>query len=150
MDDALQINSAGLSRHGVQVVREYSDVPPATVDKHRVLQILVNLVNNAKYALDESGREDKRLTAGISVHGDNRLKISVGDNGVGIPPENLTKIFSHGFTTRKSGHGFGLHSGANAAKEMGGELSAQSEGVGKGATFTLDLPLTGPKNRTKD
>jgi signal transduction histidine kinase len=145
VDDALQINLAGLSRHGVQVVRHYADVPPATVDKHRVLQILVNLVHNAKYALDESGRQDKRLTVGVGMNGDHRVKITVSDNGVGIPPENLTKIFSHGFTTRKDGHGFGLHSGANAAKEMGGQLSVHSDGVGQGVIFTLDLPLTHQK-----
>lgn len=144
IDDALQINRAGLSRHGVEVVREYADVPPALVDKHRVLQILVNLVNNAKYALDESGRPDKRLTVGVRTHGAHGLQIFVSDNGAGIPPENLTKVFSHGFTTRKTGHGFGLHNGANAATEMGGRLTVRSEGAGKGATFLLDLPLTGP------
>lgn len=147
MDDALQINLASLSRHGVEIVREYSDVPQAMVDKHKVLQILVNLVNNAKYALDETGRKDKRLTVGVRLNGDQRLKISVGDNGMGIPPENLAKIFSHGFTTRKDGHGFGLHNGANAAKEMGGQLSVHSDGVGKGATFTIDLPLSCPRKQ---
>jgi signal transduction histidine kinase len=150
MEDALRINLAGLARHGVQIVRQFADVPPATVDKHKVLQILVNLVNNAKYALDAAERPDKLLTIGISLNGDKRLKISISDNGVGIPMENLTKIFSHGFTTRKNGHGFGLHSGANAAREMGGSLSGHSEGVGKGATFTLDLPLAVPKKRTTD
>jgi signal transduction histidine kinase len=145
VDDAIQINLAGLSRHGVQVVRQYADVPAATMDKHKALQILVNLVNNAKYALDESGRLDKRLTVGVSMQDDRHLKITVGDNGVGIPPENLTRIFSHGFTTRKGGHGFGLHSGANAAKEMGGQLSVFSAGPGQGAVFTLDLPLAGTK-----
>jgi signal transduction histidine kinase len=116
-------------------------VPPVTADKHKVLQILVNLVHNAKYALDESGRTDKRLAVGIGMNGNNRLKVTVSDNGIGIPRENLTRIFSHGFSTRKGGHGFGLHSGANAAKEMGGQLSVHSEGPGKGATFTLELPL---------
>ena len=149
MDDALQINQAGLSRHGVRVVRHYFDMPPATVDKHKVLQILVNLVNNAKYALDESGREDKCLTVGVGRNGKGRFNLTVSDNGVGIPPENLTKIFSHGFTTRKGGHGFGLHSGANAAKEMGGKLGVHSEGVGKGVTFTLDLPMDGSKNNAR-
>jgi signal transduction histidine kinase len=141
VDDALQINAAGFSRHGVQVIRQYSDVPPAIADKHKVLQILVNLVHNAKYALDESGRLDKKLTVALAMNGNNCLKVTFSDNGIGIPPENLTRIFSHGFSTRKGGHGFGLHSGANAAKEMGGQLSVQSEGVGKGATFTLELPL---------
>jgi len=63
---------------------------------------------------------------------------------VGIPPENLTRIFAHGFTTRPGGHGFGLHSGALAAKDLGGSLSAHSDGPGRGAIFTLDLPVKPP------
>ena len=74
-----------------------------------------------------------------------RVKIVVSDNGIGIPPENLTRIFNHGFTTKKDGHGFGLHSGANAAKEMGGSLTARSDGAGKGAEFTLELPTAAAK-----
>jgi signal transduction histidine kinase len=70
-----------------------------------------------------------------------QIKVVVADNGIGIPPENLTRIFNHGFTTRKDGHGFGLHSGALAAKEMGGRLTARSEGPNKGATFILQLPM---------
>ena len=150
VDDALQLNVAGLSRHEVQIVRQYDDVPKATVDKHKVLQILVNLVHNAKYALDEATQQEKRLVVGVGMNGRNRIKISVSDNGVGIRPENLTKIFSLGFTTRRHGHGFGLHSGANAAKEMGGQLSVDSEGPGRGATFTLELPLARQKNTAKD
>ena len=114
------------------------------VEKHKILQILVNLLRNAKYACDESGRADKRLTVRVA-NGQERLKISVIDNGVGIPPENLTRIFNHGFTTRKDGHGFGLHSGALAAREMGGSLSVHSEGPGQGAAFTLELPITAPR-----
>src|SRR5262249_43912226 len=89
---------------------------------------------------DDGGAIEKRMTVRI-VNGDGRIKISVSDNGIGIPAENLTRIFNHGFTTRRNGHGFGLHSGALAAKEMGGMLSARSEGIGHGATFTLELPL---------
>jgi signal transduction histidine kinase len=143
LDDALQINAASFSRHGVRIVREYSEAPPATADKHKVLQILINLVHNAKHALDESGRPDKQLTVGIALPGNDRIQVTVSDNGVGILPENLTRIFSHGFSTRKDGHGFGLHSGANAAREMGGQLSVHSEGLGKGAAFILELPLAG-------
>src|SRR4029077_12877697 len=112
---------------------------------HKILQILVNLVRNAKYACDESGRADKRLTVRV-VNSDGRIKISVMDNGVGISPENLTRIFNHGFTTRKGGHGFGLHSGALAAKEMGGSLTVQSDGPGEGAIFTLELPIEQQSN----
>jgi PAS domain S-box-containing protein len=140
VEDSLRMNAGALTRHEVQAVREYSDVPPITIDKHKVLQILVNLIRNAKYACDESGREDKQMTLRVSK-GEDRVRISVIDNGVGIPAENLSRIFAHGFTTRKDGHGFGLHSAVLAAQEMGARLAAQSEGPGKGATFTLDLPL---------
>jgi PAS domain S-box-containing protein len=141
VEDALRMNNGALARHEVQVVRDYVVTPSVPVDKHKVLQILVNVVRNAKYALDDSGRKDKLLTVRVTTDGDRFVKISVIDNGVGIPPENLTRIFSYGFTTRKNGHGFGLHSGALAAKEMGGSLSAHSDGLGRGATFTLSLPL---------
>ena len=69
------------------------------------------------------------------------VRVIVQDNGIGIPAENLTRIFSHGFTTRKKGHGFGLHSSALAAREIGGELTVRSDGPGKGAVFTLDIPV---------
>jgi signal transduction histidine kinase len=140
-DDALQMNAAGFARCGIQIVRRYSDVPPVTVDKNKVLQILVNLVNNAKQALAASERPDRQLTFEIGMNGGRRLKVAVTDNGIGIPPENLPRVFSHGFTTKKDGHGFGLHSGAHAAKEMGGGLTVHSEGPARGATFTLELPL---------
>jgi signal transduction histidine kinase len=140
VEDGLRMNAGALARHRVEVVREFEDVPPINVDKHRVLQILVNLIRNAKYACDESGREDRQMTVRVA-NGEGRIKISVVDNGIGIPPENLARIFNHGFTTRKDGHGFGLHSGALAAKEMGGSLTAQSDGIGCGAAFTLELPV---------
>ena len=139
VEDSLRLNLGALDRHGVELIREFEAVPPLNVDKHRILQILVNLVRNAKYACDDSGRADKQVTVRVS-NGHGQVLISVTDNGVGLPPENLTRIFFHGFTTRKDGHGFGLHSGALAAKEMGGSLRVHSDGPGKGATFTLELP----------
>ncbi len=141
VEDTLRLNAGALARHQVQVIRDYTATPSVPVDKHKVLQILVNLVRNAKYALDESGRKDKLLTIHVATDHDDCVGISVIDNGVGIPPENLTRIFAHGFTTRKDGHGFGLHSGAVAVKEMGGSLSVHSDGPGQGAAFTLSLPL---------
>jgi PAS domain S-box-containing protein len=148
VEDSLRMNSGALSRHGVTLIREFDEVPHINVDKHRVLQILVNLVRNAKYACDESGHDEKRLTLRVNQTGD-RLRIAVIDNGVGIPAENLTRIFNHGFTTRKTGHGFGLHSGALAAKELGGSLTAHSDGPGRGATFILELPLELPMQERK-
>ena len=143
VEDSLRMNESALSRHRVEVVREFENVPPLNVDKHKILQILMNLVRNAKQACQESERADKRLTVRVA-NGEGRIKISVIDNGVGILPENLTRIFNHGFTTRKDGHGFGLHSGALAAKEMGGSLNVRSDGPGRGAAFTLELPCPTP------
>jgi PAS domain S-box-containing protein len=137
--DALYLNASSLTRRDFQVTEEFAPAPPVAVDKHKVLGILVNLIRNAKYACEESGRSDKHLIVRVA-NGENRVKISVLDNGVGIPPENMPRIFNHGFTTRKNGHGFGLHSGALAAMELGGSLSAHSDGPGKGARFTLELP----------
>ncbi|HWD92789.1 MAG TPA: PAS domain S-box protein [Verrucomicrobiae bacterium] len=144
VDDAVHINGAALTRHDVQVRCQFEPVPLIHTEKHRVLQILVNLIRNAKYALDESKRPDKILTIRLGRNGGEYIKIEVADNGVGIPPENLTRIFGHGFTTRTNGHGFGLHSSAIAIQELGGSLTAHSEGLGKGATFTLLLPEKPP------
>jgi two-component system NtrC family sensor kinase len=138
-EDAVQMNAAAFERHGVKVVRNYEQVPNVRVDKHKVLQILVNLLRNAKYAMDTS--TERRLEIHIQSAGEGMVRATVHDTGCGIPAENLTRIFSHGFTTKRDGHGFGLHSGALAAKEMGGILTAESEGLGRGATFILDLPI---------
>ena len=140
IEDALRMNAAAFARHGVTLQREFADVPFVSVDKHKVLQILTNLFRNAKYAVDETTEPKKNVKVGTHAAG-GFVAISVTDNGVGIAPENLTRIFAHGFTTRKDGHGFGLHSGALAAKEMGGALTAHSDGPGRGATFTLTLPI---------
>jgi len=141
VEDALRMNAGALDRHQVKVIRDYQQTPVAVVDKHKVLQILVNLIRNAKYALDDGMPPVKRLTLRVTVTGDERVRIAVIYNGVGIPAENLTRIFGHGFTTRKDGHGYGLHSGALAARELGGTLAVQSDGPGQGATFTLELPV---------
>jgi PAS domain S-box-containing protein len=144
VEDSLRMNAGAFSRHGVTLVRDFQDVPQITIDKHKVLQILVNVIRNAKYACDESGNAEKRVTVRVRA-ADGTMQIAVIDTGVGIPPENIERIFSHGFTTRKDGHGFGLHSCALAAKDLGGSLLAESAGPGHGATFTLTLPLTRPE-----
>ncbi|WP_047862835.1 ATP-binding protein [Archangium gephyra] len=141
VEDALRINEAGLSRHQVQVERQLAAIPPVLTDKHKVLMILVNLFSNAKYAMDPIPPEQRRLTVKLEHSAADRVRIEVRDTGVGIAPEQLTRIFQYGFTTRQSGHGFGLHSSAVAAQEMGGSLTVHSEGAGHGATFILELPL---------
>ena len=144
IEDSLRLSAGAFSRHGIELCREFEPTPPITVDKHKVLQILVNLMRNAKYACDESGKKDRVLRLQVSGDGE-RVRISVIDNGVGIAPENMSRLFTHGFTTRASGHGFGLHSAAIAAQQLGGTLRAESAGLGHGATFILELPRDPPR-----
>jgi two-component system NtrC family sensor kinase len=139
LEDALRINSAGLTRHAVKVERDVAPLPPAVTDKHKVLMILVNLISNAQNALDTMPEEQRRLRMTLVRSGDDRVRYEVHDNGVGIAPELRTRIFQYGFTTREDGHGFGLHASALAAQELGGSLEAHSDGPGRGATFALEL-----------
>jgi signal transduction histidine kinase len=139
VEDALRLHEAVLANHHIRVHRDCGSVPATALDKTRIMQILVNLIDNARHAMDEVEGE-RRL--GVRVrHEDDRLCVTVSDNGCGIAPENLARVFSHGFTTRAGGHGFGLHSCAVAAREMGGELTVHSDGSGWGAAVTLTLPL---------
>jgi signal transduction histidine kinase len=140
MEDALRMSGGAPASPDIRVERAYApDLPEFQVEKYKVVQILVNLVRNARHACDDSHRPDPLITVAVSRPA-GRIRFSVADNGVGIPPENLTRIFGHGFTTRKHGHGFGLHSAALAAGELGGSLAAHSDGPGRGATFILELP----------
>ncbi|MGE7956016.1 DAHL domain-containing protein [Pseudomonas sp. NPDC089530] len=141
LEDALRMNSGALTRHHVSVRKEYADVPRIMGDKHRLLLILINLISNAKYAMSDPSNQQRNMTLAAAVIDDETLQISVRDEGEGIAPENMTRIFAHGFTTRKEGHGFGLHSCALAAMEMNGHLTAHSDGPGKGALFVLQIPL---------
>ena len=140
VEDAVRLHTGAFLRRGITIRREYQPAPPVRVDKHKVLQILINLLRNACQALEAGHAADKTLTLGIARGAGARIQVIVRDNGAGIPPEHLTRIFQHGFTTKANGHGFGLHSGALAAKEMGGALYAASDGPGRGATFILELP----------
>ncbi|KDN96935.1 DAHL domain-containing protein [Pseudomonas donghuensis] len=141
LEDALRMNAGALTRHHVTVLKEYDEVPRIMGDKHRLLLILINLISNAKYAMSDVCNHARNMTLGVKRLDDDTLQISVTDEGEGIAPENITRIFAHGFTTRKEGHGFGLHSCALAAVEMNGHLLAYSDGPGKGARFVLQIPL---------
>ncbi|WHS57852.1 DAHL domain-containing protein [Pseudomonas sp. G2-4] len=140
-EDALRMNSGALSRHHVTVIKDYQDIPPIRGDKHRLLLILINLISNAKFAMSHVSGHPREMTLGIRTLDQTTLCLSVQDRGEGIAPDNLARIFNHGFTTRKDGHGFGLHSCALAAVEMNGRLHVHSDGPGHGAQFTLEIPL---------
>ncbi len=142
VEDALRLCTESFERHGIEVRRDFAVTGSVRADRHKVLQILINLLRNAKDAVER--REGPRcitiaITAAENAGG--LAAIVVRDNGEGIAPENLGKLFQHGFTTKKDGHGFGLHSCVLAAREMQGDITASSAGVGAGAAFTLTLPL---------
>lgn len=141
IENAIEINNAGLERQNIEVIREYDDIGNILIDKQRTLQILVNLIDNAEYALSKSDKKPKLLKIRTARNGATKVKIEVTDNGVGINPADLDAIFENGYTTKQDGHGFGLHSSLLAAKDMQAALTAESEGLNQGATFILELPL---------
>ena len=144
VEEALQLSSAENKRLDVAVeLMAPAEIPDVFVDRHQVMQILVNLLTNARQAVVEHSDTKRRVCVSLEAS-TTMVRVSIRDYGCGIPEENLTLIFNHGFTTKKDGHGFGLHSAANSAKEMGGGLSAESDGAGTGATFHLDLPTHVP------
>jgi signal transduction histidine kinase len=141
VEDALRMCSEALARHDIKVARDYQDAPPATLDRHKVLQILFNLLDNAKLACVAHNNSQRQITISIRRQGGDRVRIEVGDNGIGIAPENMGRIFSQGFSTRTDGHGFGLHSSILAAQDMGGSLTVRSDGLGRGSVFIVEIPL---------
>jgi signal transduction histidine kinase len=145
VEDALRMSLPSLERHGIAIVRQIQSPGVVEIDAHKTVQILVNLIANAKNAVrDAAGVKSPTITIGLRAierDGAGSLQYEVADNGVGISPEILSQLFRHGFTTRPEGHGFGLHSAVNAAREMGGNLTAASEGIGCGARFTLEIPF---------
>ncbi|OHB59417.1 MAG: hypothetical protein A2173_11865 [Planctomycetes bacterium RBG_13_44_8b] len=141
VENAIEINYSGLSRQKVEIIREYEDIGNIAIDKQKTLQILVNLIDNAEHSLAESNNEPKVMRIRTARSGDEKVRIEVTDNGGGIDPANLEKIFERGFTTKDTGHGFGLYNCQLAVKGMQGSLTAQSQGIGQGATFIFEMPL---------
>lgn len=143
MEQALAIYRPALDRRGCEIVERYDKELEGLCDRHQVLQILVNLVSNAHNAMDAVPDQSHRLTLQVGVAKDRPgfVRFEIIDTGVGIAGEHLPRLFTQRFTTRSDGHGIGLHSAALAAKSLGGTLHAKSDGPGRGATFTLDLPV---------
>ena len=141
-DEALMITQKAQGESSqLVVIKRYENLPEIEIDKHRLLEILVNLIQNARQATSGPSQE---VLLELKQAENGMIALSVADNGCGIAKEDLVRIFSMGYTTRADGHGFGLHSCANVAKEMGGNLQVDSDGVGRGARFTLEVPQTPP------
>lgn len=146
LNEALKIVDFKMQHDGITLHKSYTKLKPLLIDKIKLLQILVNLLTNAKESLIDSKKLPKLLNVKIKLHERTQEKfvIEILDNGIGISPENLDLIFLHGFTTKKTKYGFGLHASILAAREMGGEIKVTSKGLGTGALFRLELPYKLP------
>lgn len=141
-------------RRSVTLEWNLATLPAVIVERNRVLQILVSLINNAKYALQSRHSTDpKRLVLRSYEVDDDRVAVDVDveDNGCGISGEALSQVLNRGFTTKAHGQGRGLHSGAINAEAMGGRLEVKSPGEGQGSTrkqlhvFPGRSPVTYPR-----
>lgn len=142
IEHALKMSKPAFKNNGnIPIKLNMTDNPFIFSDRSKILQILINLICNAYESLLDTHQDNKHIEIDLHQSNNDSIVISVKDNGIGIPCENLIKIFTFGFTTKKSGHGFGLHSCAIAAKELGGELNAYSNGPNMGAKFALTLPV---------
>ncbi|MBB3210075.1 signal transduction histidine kinase [Rhodopirellula rubra] len=150
LKDAIKINESSLQRHDVNLDFETEDTPEIMSDKHQLLQILVNLIKNASQAVQQGGaaNSDQRVRISLQLADEDNISVKIADNGIGIPDDVMQKLFTHGFTTKPDGHGFGLHSAALSIKELGGTLTAESDGVNQGATFILTIPTRHPTPNT--
>ena len=149
LEDAVLTLRESFQRHEIELIRQFDSVPTIISDRNQILQILVNLLKNAKQAIEAWPESSRELFLRQFVT-DDELVVEVADTGTGIPQENLARVFAHGFTTKPDGHGFGLHSCANAARTLGGDLQVHSEGTGCGAVFRLTLPLERTERETGD
>ncbi|SMO97083.1 sensor histidine kinase [Gracilimonas mengyeensis] len=138
VDEAFMLNAGSSERHSIQVLKNYQSFAPIICQKTKLIHVLVNIFNNAKEAMSKNHRNDKVLKINLTED-DSRVYLSIEDNGHGITEKNLNKIFNQGFTTKKRGHGFGLHSSANYIQEMGGKIKVESDGEGKGARFIMSF-----------
>jgi two-component system sensor histidine kinase ChiS len=141
IEDVLLMRSHSLQKERIEVVRDFDALPPMVLERSKLLQVIENLVKNAIESITSYDGPRRTIDVKLKRISANRVRLTVSDSGRGIEPEHANRIFNFGFTTKKSGNGFGLHSAANAMAEMGGKISAHSDGLGHGATFTLEIPL---------
>jgi two-component system, NtrC family, sensor kinase len=133
----------------VDVRREIADIPQFHTDRYKLLQIVVNFIGNACDAIAANALGERQMVVRARMV-DSELEIAVEDSGVGIPSEFLTRVWEFGFTTKAHGHGFGLHSSAVAAQQLGGTVGVVSAGSGLGACFTVRIPLKVATHRERE
>ncbi|MCH2155704.1 MAG: ATP-binding protein [Opitutales bacterium] len=141
VDQMLKLNEHDLKDDHIEVTLNTRDCPDIQAERPKVQQIVLNLIQNAQWACNQRSSIPSRIDIRGYLLNPQTIAIEVKDNGIGINPEHIRKIFFHGFTTREDGHGFGLHTAINMASEMQGKLEAFSDGQNTGSTFRLSLPL---------
>ena len=149
LDEALTLTSINFLHHKITIKKEYAKLKSVFVDKLKLTQVVINLICNAKESCQESTNEDKCILLKTGSVNDDLFFIQIIDNGIGINKTKQLQVFSYGFTTKKSGHGFGLHSSIIAINEMNGSLTVHSDGANKGATFTIELPYEASRSNGK-
>jgi two-component system, LuxR family, sensor kinase FixL len=142
IDDSLAVAIAGPDRLAIDIRRDYTIDFSIHVDRRKCMLILVNLLANARDAVTGIESRNKQIIVRTELLQEGFLRVEVQDNGAGIAAEDLGHVFDRGFTTKKAGHGFGLHSSALAARELGGSIEVHSEGPGCGARFAVNIPLS--------
>jgi signal transduction histidine kinase len=150
IDEAMLLTQDSLQKYGIQLEKKFDSVDTILTDKNKIMQIIVNLIQNAKEALIMQDLHIQKKISMQIVEKQPNVEIIIADNGIGIDNETMSHLFAFGFTTKPKGHGFGLHSSALLAKELGGELRAESNGKGDGAKFVLTIPSNSMERRNHD
>lgn len=142
IEDALTILHEQLKRTNILITKDYGQLSNVvvSVQKSKLIQILINLIKNAAEALLGNDLNNRFIKIELNLDPNSNIILSVTDNGEGIKATALKKIFTHGYTTKRDGHGFGLHNSANFMADMGGRIKAESDGEGHGSKFTLYFP----------
>lgn len=140
VNELLTINQELIRALEVQVELDVPELPELMLNKSKLTQVLVNLIRNSIQAMQAQPSDNRKLKLACQVVNENDLEIEVTDSGIGFDQEIQSKLFTHGFTTKSTGNGLGLHYCANAIREIGGHIAAQSPGPGLGATFRIRIP----------
>lgn len=144
-DEVLHLLKPQIERLRIVVNRDFNAAPPMTLDREQMKQVVLNLLINALQAMPQGGRLD--LSARVLE--DHRwMKLSIRDSGIGIPPENLKKLFDPFFSTKEGGVGLGLSIAHRIIDQHHGKIEVESP-PGEGTAFHLWLPLD-PKEKNAD
>ena len=143
IQSAIQITTESFRESRIKLNQSFDKINPVVLDKEKLLQVLVNLLSNARNAIDKAKSNQREVSINLRAEGCHEFKITVMDTGIGIAAADIEGIFSQGFLTRNTHrrYGSGLHHNAQVIQEMGGTLTATSGGKNQGASFQISLPI---------